>query len=402
MGALFSYSVFTGIVLMAMYLVYKWMLAGERQHGYNRAVLWSVYTVAFAAYPVFAVLSGNESATMTDMDSIISEAVISDHGAVSPGVGETVMRFILWIYVVGMVAVVIRTVAVACRIATIVSRGRKSKVSGYTLVITDDDRVAPFSWLGYIVINSRDYEECANTILVHELQHQRQHHWIDLLVAQIVAVVEWYNPAAWLMLDEFKAVHEYQADECVISSGVNIRDYQMLLIRKAVGRRFPSLADSLSHGMLKKRIAMMYSVKATSRKRLKALMLVPGMAVALAVMNIPAVASVLSVSTETELSGSGNGVGVRDSSAIEINAAGISHEPVRVIGVGTKKKTDAENPTIVIRRTDRTIDSADPVIYVNGQRCDNIEDIDPSTIESISVDKSDSSIGVIYIQLKDK
>ena len=39
MGAIFSYSLVSGLLLLAMYPVYKWLMAGERQHGYTRLIL---------------------------------------------------------------------------------------------------------------------------------------------------------------------------------------------------------------------------------------------------------------------------------------------------------------------------------------------------------------------------
>ena len=105
-------------------------------------------------------------------------------------------------------------------------------------------------------------------------------------MAQLVAVFQWYNPAAWLMREELKAVHEYQADSGVISSGVNPREYQMLLIKKAVGARFPSLANSLNHSKLKKRITMMYNPKTSASRRLRVLALAPAFAAAVLVTDI--------------------------------------------------------------------------------------------------------------------
>lgn len=45
-------------------------------------------------------------------------------------------------------------------------------------------------------------------------------------------MLQWLNPTAWLMREELKTVHEYQADDAVIKSGANIKEYQMLLIKR--------------------------------------------------------------------------------------------------------------------------------------------------------------------------
>lgn len=129
--------------------------------------------------------------------------------------------------------------------------------------------------------------------MTHELRHVTGHHWADLLIAQIVCIINWFNPAAWLMRDELMLVHEYEADLSVIEGGFDPQQYQMLLIKKAVGARFPSLANSLNHSKLKKRITMMYNQKSSASRRLRGLALVPALAAAIAVTNIDAVAAVL-------------------------------------------------------------------------------------------------------------
>ena len=120
-------------------------------------------------------------------------------------------------------------------------------------------------------------------------------------MAQTVAALQWYNPAAWLMREELKAVHEYQADAGVMRSGLNIKQYQMLLIKKAVGARFPSLANSLNHSKLKKRITMMYNSRTSTTRRLRALVLVPALGGALLVTNLQAVAEVFDSVADTDL-----------------------------------------------------------------------------------------------------
>ena len=123
-----------------------------------------------------------------------------------------------------------------------------------------------------------------------------------MLLAEIITIFNWYNPAAWLLKEELKTVHEYQADMAVIDSGANIKEYQLLLIKKAVGARLPSFANSLNHSKLKKRITMMYSSESGKRSRLRALAIVPALALALTVFNTPIVASALSTVSSSQLS----------------------------------------------------------------------------------------------------
>jgi len=124
------------------------------------------------------------------------------------------------------------------------------------------------------------------------------------------------------MREELKSVHEYQADASVLASGIDARTYQMLLIKKAVGTRFQSLANSLNHSKLKKRITMMYKEKNSGLRRLRGLVLALAPVAAIAVVNIPAVAGCLD--------------GMRAASLETTD------EPVKVVAAGTIRK-DTQN-----------------------------------------------------------
>ena len=211
------------------------------------------------------------------------------------------MQVLLWIYLAGILVVTAHTLMVAARLVMIVRKGEHVMVNDRRVVLIDDEGIAPFSVMRVIVMSRRDYEEAGEMIFEHERNHVRLCHWIDLLMAQTVAALQWYNPAAWLMREELKAVHEYQADAGVMRSGLNIKQYQMLLIKKAVGARLPSLANSLNHSKLQKRITMMYQSKSRTAGKLGSLVLVPALAIGIAVVSIPAVASVISGASETTL-----------------------------------------------------------------------------------------------------
>lgn len=176
------------------------------------------------------------------------------------------------------------------------------KIGTQTLIIIPDSHIAPFSWMKYIVMNRDDYNTSAEVIIAHESRHLELRHWVDLLVAQLIAILQWFNPAAWLMREELKTIHEYQADEAVIASGANLKEYQLLLIKKAVGAKLPSLANSLNHSKLKKRVTMMYKSKTSVSRRLRALAIIPAGMLTIVAINTPVVASVINNASEASIS----------------------------------------------------------------------------------------------------
>ena len=143
-----------------------------------------------------------------------------------------------------------------------------------------NQEIAPFSWMKYIVISRKDLEENGREILIHEMAHIHHRHSVDLLVADICIFFQWFNPGAWLLKQELQNIHEYEADETVINEGVNAKEYQLLLIKKAVGTRLYSMANSFNHSKLKKRITMMLKEKSNPWARLKYLYVLPLAAIA--------------------------------------------------------------------------------------------------------------------------
>ena len=305
MGQILSYSIVTSVILAILYLMYKWLFSGEKQPRYNRAVLWSVYLMAFAAVPVTDAIISYAAASRPSGDAGIEIGTITA-SIVESADNSPHLAWLATIYLAGLLAATLLTLFTAFRLARIIRSGRHIHKEGYTVVLTDDSATAPFSWGRYMVMNEADYGDGASPVVLHERAHIERRHWVDLLAGQLVAIFQWYNPAAWLMREEMKALHEYQADAAVLESGTDARSYQMLLIKKAVGARFPSLANSLNHSKLKKRITMMYKQKSSVRSRLlRAAALVPALAAAVAVFQVPQVANAIGAVSEISLSSSG-------------------------------------------------------------------------------------------------
>ncbi len=309
---MFAYSLSSSLLLAVMYMAYKWMLASERQHAFNRVILWSIYIVALTAVPLAGAIpsllrpepQGLISLAEIDMSDLADLTVDGLSGLPDPTghtIGHTIARILLITYLVGVIAVTLHTLMVALRLAMIVRQGESLVIGGRRVRLISSTSIAPFSVMNVIVMSRRDFAEAGPMILAHECCHVRLRHWIDLLMAQLVAIFQWYNPASWLMREEMKAVHEYQADAGVIASGADVKQYQMLLIKKAVGARFPSLANSLNHSKLKKRITMMYNSRTSRVRRLRALAIIPALGTALFVTNLPAVADVLDTASRASL-----------------------------------------------------------------------------------------------------
>lgn len=146
--------------------------------------------------------------------------------------------------------------------------------SGCRLVIGPRGQQS-FSWGRTIVLSQEDYEQNAETVLLHERMHLRYCHTADLLWMELLIVLHWFNPAAWLLMRELREVHEFEADRGVLSYGIDATQYQLLLVKKSVGTRLYSMASGFGHSKLKQRINMMLKKRTNGLARLKLLLFVP-------------------------------------------------------------------------------------------------------------------------------
>jgi TonB family protein len=298
MGIFFAYSIQSALCLALFYLFYKVLLSRETFHRFNRGALLGILALASLipialAYVSFHELFATKSSggiLPEDLDFVAevfpSDVIVSD-GNQSENAG--ILSILLWIYLAGCIACLFFMIVSSFRIIRIIRKGERVAIQKGVRLILSDHRQASFSWMSFAVISRHDYDEVGEMILAHEMAHIRLHHSFDLLIAQICIVTQWFNPAAWLLYQELHYIHEYEADEAVIRQGVDSRQYQLLLIKKAVGARLYSMANSFNHSNLKKRITMMLQEKSKSWARLKYAYVLPLAAMTLVVFAHPKV-----------------------------------------------------------------------------------------------------------------
>ncbi|MBP5496170.1 MAG: M56 family metallopeptidase, partial [Bacteroidales bacterium] len=125
-------------------------------------------------------------------------------------------------------------------------------------VLGEPDGNLPFSFLRSVFVNPEVFTESElQQVLRHERAHIRQRHTWDLLFTEVVRVLQWFNPVVYLYAKELSSVHEYLADEAVLSCGFSRRDYLELLYKQLCVGKFVPVGNSFRHLLTKKRILMM-------------------------------------------------------------------------------------------------------------------------------------------------
>ena len=273
-------------VLMAIfYMFYRLMLARETFHRVNRIVLLATAIASFVL--PLCVITMHETVTMEMDMSLLATDVSTDaitYKAPSEPVTPWWKIVLPTLFIIGMVATLGHTLLSLFRIIRMIRHSEQHpQDDGTTICVSANAKVAPFSWMHYIVMNRMDYEAHDNAILTHERGHIRLHHSWDLILVDTLTSLQWFNPAMWMLRSDLRAIHEYEADAVVLSQGINARQYQYLLITKAASIGGYSLANGISHSTLKNRINMMLHTQSPRQRYLKLLALLPIVAVALAV-----------------------------------------------------------------------------------------------------------------------
>ena len=301
MGLFFVYILKSSVCLAVFYLFYRLLMARETFHRFNRFALLGILLLS-CLLPLIEVSVKQETEvhqTMLTLEQLLMMADAmnaAETGATAEAATVTWIQVALLVYLAGIVFFAFRNAYSLLRLLMLLNSGKKEDIGNYlpgrkervTLIVHDRD-IAPFSWMGHIVISRKDLEENGREILIHELAHIRHRHSWDLLVAEICIFFQWFNPASWLLKQELQNIHEFEADETVIKEGVDAKQYQLLLIKKAVGTRLYSMANSFNHSKLKKRITMMLKEKSSPWARLKYLYVLPVAAIAVTAFARPEV-----------------------------------------------------------------------------------------------------------------
>ena len=300
MGILFVYILKSSFCLAVFYLFYRLLLSRETFHRFNRIALLGILLLScllpFVEVSVRRPVEMYQTMMTWEQWLLLADLAGTETHAVQ--VQENVVTWIqglLLVYLFGILFFMLRNIYSLFGLWVLLKSGRREKVSDYVVtvvkavLIVHEREISPFSWMRYIVISQKDLHENGREILTHELAHIRNRHSWDLFAADICIFFQWFNPAAWLLKQELQNIHEYEADETVINEGVDARQYQLLLIKKAVGTRLYSMANSFNHSKLKKRITMMLKEKSSPWARLKYLYVLPVAAIAVTAFARPEV-----------------------------------------------------------------------------------------------------------------
>lgn len=277
MSAFFVYILKSSVCLALLYLFYSILLSKETFHRYNRAALLCLIPLSFLLPLCQLPLPATESEEITLPAIVMLDALPTTvHTTVETESRiPTAIIVLLILYFAGILFFALRYAYTIMKLLRLIRSGRKVRDDEGRSLVTLSQSIAPFSWFGKIVLSEADYRENRQEILLHESAHIRKRHSFDLLAADLCIGLQWFNPAAWLLKRELQTVHEYEADDEVLAQGINARQYQLLLIKRAAGSKFYCVTNHFNHNKLNKRITMMLKKKSTRKATWKYLYMIP-------------------------------------------------------------------------------------------------------------------------------
>lgn len=273
MNDLYSYIVQSGINLAVLFGIYWFFLSRDTFYKIHRFYL-LLSLVISVLMPLITISIPQNSGF--DYVHVLQPVVISPD-FVAHGMDQNITfgQIFITLYLTGSGFLFLRFVFRGIRTALLIRKYGIRRINGIKLVVTDK-KFVPFSIFDFIVIHQSVLDDPEfEKIMEHEQTHVLQKHTLDLILIEFIQIFQWFNPVIWLYRKSIVSVHEFLADDRVLSKGFKRLEYQQLLLNQTLGAQFTSLSNNFNHSLIKKRFIMMSKEKTKRISLLKMVFIVP-------------------------------------------------------------------------------------------------------------------------------
>ena len=277
------YLIKLSLSLSAVFLFYYFILRKLTFYNHNRWYLLG-YTLLSFFIPFINIApvleknnwNSNEAISWVPVISTKQVAEIPQAAASS----FSTWNLLILILATGMLVLLVRLLLQLFSFQKMIKNAMPIATEGMNLYQVNEN-IIPFSFGNSIFINRHLHSKTElEEIIRHEFVHVKQIHSIDIIWGEILCMLNWYNPFAWLLKKSIRQNLEFIADNKVLENGVSKKEYQYLLL-KVIGNNQYSIAAQFNFSSLKKRIAMMNKNKSAKMHLLRFLFLLPVLAVIL-------------------------------------------------------------------------------------------------------------------------
>lgn len=264
--------------------LYRLLLEKEKMHRFNRFYLLGTLLLSF----LVPLISWHQDVSaLQPIETFIHP--VAPAGAASPAALPTggsqsgylpLLLLITYSLITGLL--LFRFLRNLLTLLLTAHRNPRVKVGRSQLVLLPQE-TTPHSFLRYIFISARDYENgvIEDDVLQHEGAHVRQLHSLDVLFVEMAGLLCWFNPFVYSYRNSLQLNHEFLADEAVLKNQADIRGYQLLLLRMAAATTGSRLSHSFTYSITKKRLVMMTKEKSLFRAAWKQALVIPVLAISI-------------------------------------------------------------------------------------------------------------------------
>ena len=303
-----SYILKSVTVLLVLYLFYYALLRNQNSFAYNRLYLLLAPVVAIVLPLLkWPVALAADNAIGEALQAIqLSEVTVTAYGTgkaaskastVSPGL------IVFIAYGLGILLVLFKLAKQLWQLRSVKLVAAPAPLQHHGVKVYQLPEHLPTFAFGTSIflgkqahLNKTDQEQ----VLAHELAHVKLRHTWDVLYYEILSAILWANPVIWLLKQELRDVHEYQADARVAHT-YQLHTYSSLLSKEALLNMGLPIGSYFQKPQVLKRLQMLQQSgnKPGWVRQLLTLPLVAGLAFAFSAQQVEAHSTLLHELTQS-------------------------------------------------------------------------------------------------------
>jgi len=286
------YLIYSSILIAIFYCLYHLLLRKETFFGINRYILIFGILCSFIlpVIPTPIKISvtetiiesqsfqmseinfiGNNNNSARHLSPLPNDSPTNNQVSIQTATSNNNIKIIPLIYVVGVSILLLNLLIQLSKIIyTILRYDKKDKI-----ILLPYDR-SPSSFFNYVFVGQNSYPESVfNHIINHEKVHSDQKHTLDIILAELLIIVQWFNPFAWLYRRAIEKNLEFIVDDEMLTIVESKKQYQYNLLHLAV-KNFPlSVVTNYNQSLIKTRIKMMNTKKSSLKQSWKYILFIP-------------------------------------------------------------------------------------------------------------------------------
>ena len=273
MDFLFIYLIKSALSLSILYLSYEFLFRKEAYFRFSRYFLLSsvflVILLPLLPYNAVSILSNtpftfSEIVIYSQIAQFTLDEVVINANSQSNYFFSTFSlgSILLTLYILGVILKSLLFLFRLFQIQTLIRKSKTLNKDGLSFVLAEKGSPT-YSFLKWIFVDPELFNKTNDfaAIVAHEKIHATEGHTYDLIFAELLTIIQWFNPFAYLFKKTIKENHEYITDQEVISNYQDPKSYQLLLLEHSSIIKSNSLTHNFSYSLLERRLKMMKKSK---------------------------------------------------------------------------------------------------------------------------------------------